>query len=47
MNELKKCQLCPKKCKVDRTKKVGFCKAKNKLKNVERYIEKLEVENGK
>ena len=32
MYELKKCELCPKKCKVDRRKNIGFCKAKNKLK---------------
>lgn len=32
MYELKKCELCPKKCKVDRKKNIGFCKAKNKLK---------------
>ena len=32
MLDLKKCELCPKKCKVNRAKNIGFCKAKNKLK---------------
>ena len=32
MEELKKCTLCPKKCKVDRYKTVGFCKANHRLK---------------
>lgn len=32
MLSLKKCNLCPRKCKVDRQKNVGFCKASDKLK---------------
>ena len=32
MKELEQCKLCPKKCKVNRYKTSGFCKAKNKIK---------------
>ncbi|MDD6878870.1 MAG: radical SAM protein [bacterium] len=32
MNDLKKCKLCPRNCKVNRYKNKGFCKANNKLK---------------
>ena len=32
MKELLKCELCPRKCKVNRYKNVGFCKANYKLK---------------
>ena len=32
MKELLRCELCPKKCKVNRYKNVGFCKANYKLK---------------
>ena len=32
INLLKSCELCPRRCKVDRTKKLGFCGASNKIK---------------
>lgn len=32
MNELKKCELCPRRCKINRYKTVGYCKANNKIK---------------
>lgn len=32
MNELKKCEICPRKCKVNRYQSVGYCKATNKIK---------------
>ena len=32
MNLLKSCELCPRRCKVDRTKKLGFCGANDKIK---------------
>ena len=32
MNLLKECNLCPRKCNVNRYNKLGFCKANNKLK---------------
>ena len=32
MNLLKSCELCPRRCKIDRTKKTGFCGASDKLK---------------
>ncbi len=32
MNLLQKCEICPRRCKVDRTKFVGFCGANDKIK---------------
>ena len=32
MDRLKRCTLCPRECKVDRTKALGFCKSSDKLK---------------
>ncbi len=32
MDRLKRCTLCPRECKVDRTKTLGFCKSSDKLK---------------
>lgn len=32
MNYLKECSLCPRNCKVDRYKKLGYCKSSNKIK---------------
>ena len=32
MEVLKECMLCPKKCGINRYKKLGFCKANNKIK---------------
>ena len=32
MNPYKKCMLCPRMCKVNRYKKLGFCKAGNNIK---------------
>ena len=31
LEQLKKCQICPYKCKVNRLEKSGNCKAKDKL----------------
>ena len=32
LEELKKCEICPHKCKIDRTKQIGRCKATDKVK---------------
>ena len=32
LNQLKNCELCPRKCGIDRTKKIGFCGASDKIK---------------